>query len=75
MAEKIFDKLAYVSLMLTIAGQLLIACNQVLIAQICFLVGNIIGVSRCFILKRPLSDKARDIGLLGLTCVCLCLVA
>lgn len=64
--EKVWEGVAYVCLALTIAGQVFTTMN-VLIAQIVWLISNILFVARDFALKRPVSDKVKDVAMLGLT--------
>lgn len=64
--EKVWEGVAYVCLALTVAGQVFTTMN-VLIAQIVWLISNILFVARDFALKRPVSDKVKDVAMLGLT--------
>lgn len=64
--EKAWEGVAYVCLALTIAGQVLTTMN-ILIAQIVWLISNILFVTRDFALHRPVSDKVKDVAMLGLT--------
>lgn len=63
---KAWEIIAYVCLALTIAGQVLTACN-VLLAQWVWLVSNLLFVARDFALQRPTADKVKDVSMLGLT--------
>lgn len=56
----------YLVLVLIMAGQSLCTVNLWL-GQLAYLAANIIGVWRCFALVRPLADKVKDFGCLGLT--------
>lgn len=64
---KIWEPVAYVCLGLTILGQVLTASN-VLLAQIVWLVSNVLFVARDMALKRPRADKVKDVTMLILTC-------
>ena len=65
-SEKVWEGVAYVCLALTIAGQVFTTMN-VLIAQVVWLISNVLFVMRDFTLKRPTSDKVKDVAMLGLT--------
>lgn len=58
---------AYLCLGLTILGQVLTASN-VLVAQIVWLVSNVLFVAHDMALKRPRADKVKDVSMLILTC-------
>lgn len=69
---KFFENLNYVVLMLLIIGQCVIGGNW-MVGQLVYLTANLISVSRCWILKRPIADKIKDcsctaitLGLIGL---------
>jgi len=64
---KFFEVLNYLVLMLLILGQCTIGSNY-LIGQCVYLGANIVSVSRCFVLKRPIADKVKDCCCLGITC-------
>ena len=64
--EKVWEGVAYVCLALTIAGQVFTTMN-VLIAQVVWLISNVLFVARDFALHRPVSDKVKDVCMLGLT--------
>lgn len=64
--HKLIENAAYLVLMLTIAGQI-VATGSVLVAQIIWLVANVISVARDYILSRPTADKVRDWALCGIT--------
>ena len=61
-----WEGVAYACLALTIVGQILTASN-VLLAQLAWLVSNLLFVARDVALKRPISDKVKDISLLLIT--------
>ena len=65
--EKIFELLNYLVLMMLIVGQCTVGSNF-LIGQSVYLGANLISVSRCFILKRPIADKVKDCSCLAITC-------
>lgn len=65
-SEKVWECVAYICLALTIAGQVFTTMN-VLIAQIVWLISNVLFVARDFALHRPISDKVKDVAMLGLT--------
>lgn len=62
--EKVWEGVAYVCLALTIAGQVFTTMN-VLIAQAVWLISNVLFVARDFALKRPVSDKVKDVAMCG----------
>lgn len=64
--EKVWEGVAYVCLALTIAGQVFTTMD-VLIAQVVWLISNVLFVARDFALHRPVSDKVKDVCMLGLT--------
>lgn len=63
---KFFENLQYLTLALTIAGQVLIGGNY-FAGQGCWLVANVISVLRCFVLKRPAADTVKESALTALT--------
>ena len=65
--EKVFELLNYLVLMMLIVGQCTVGSNF-LIGQCVYLGANLISVSRCFILKRPIADKVKDCSCLAITC-------
>ena len=65
--EKMFELLNYLVLMMLIVGQCTVGSNF-LIGQSVYLGANVISVSRCFILKRPIADKVKDCSCLAITC-------
>lgn len=65
--EKVFELLNYLVLMMLIVGQCTVGSNF-LIGQGVYLGANLISVSRCFILKRPIADKVKDCSCLAITC-------
>ena len=65
--EKAFELLNYLVLMMLIVGQCTVGSNF-LIGQSVYLGANLISVSRCFILKRPIADKVKDCSCLAITC-------
>lgn len=64
--SRVWEWAAYVCLALTVAGQVLTACN-VLVAQWVWLVSNLLFVARDVALKRPTADKVKDVSMLALT--------
>ena len=56
---KFFEVLNYLVLMLLIAGQCVVGANW-MIGQFIYLGANVISVSRCWVLKRPVADKVKD---------------
>lgn len=63
---RLFENLQYVTLALTIIGQIAIG-GSYLVGQGCWLVANLISVSRCFVLKRPMADTIKESALTALT--------
>lgn len=63
---KLFENLQYLTLALTIAGQVLIGGNY-FAGQGCWLVANLISVARCFVLHRPPADTVKESALTALT--------
>lgn len=64
--KKFFENLNYIVLMLLIVGQCTIGANWV-VGQFVYLTANLISVSRCWILKRPMADKVKDCACLAIT--------
>ena len=64
--EKVFEVLNYAVLALLIVGQCTVGIDY-LIGQYVYLSANLISVSRCFVLKRPVADKVKDCSCLGIT--------
>jgi hypothetical protein len=65
-ASPLAENAQYVVLALIMLGQALGAVS-VFWGQTAYLLGNAIGIWRCFRLSRPMADKVKDIGCLGLT--------
>lgn len=66
--EKVFESICYVQLGLIIIGQLIITKNP-LLATVLFCVGNCIAVTRAIMLRRPTSDKIKDVTMLAISVV------
>ena len=64
--KKFFENLNYIVLMLLIIGQCTIGANWV-VGQCVYLTANIISISRCWILGRPVADKIKDCACLAIT--------
>ena len=64
--EKVFENAQFLVLALLIVAQCVIG-ESFFLGQGLYLVANIISATRCFVLKRPLSDKVKDIACTGLT--------
>ncbi len=64
--SKRWEWVAYACLALTVAGQVLTACN-VLVAQWVWLVSNLLFVARDVALKRPMADIVKDGSMLLIT--------
>lgn len=64
--RRVWENLQYVSLALTIAGQVVIGPMWIL-GQTLWLIANVIAVARDFCLSRPMADKVKDVGLTALT--------
>ena len=64
--KKFFENLNYFVLMLLIIGQCTVGANWI-VGQLVYLLANIISVSRCWMLKRPVADKIKDGCMLGIT--------
>lgn len=62
----VWENLQVAVLGLTIAGQALVG-GVYLIAQLIWLVANVVSLSRDFVLGRPMADKIKNGGLCGLT--------
>lgn len=65
--KKFFENLQYLTLVLLIVGQCTVG-SFFYLGQGVYLVANIISVSRCFVLDRPMSDKVKDCSCLAITC-------
>ena len=63
---KFMEWVAYACLALTVAGQVLTACN-VLVAQWVWLVSNLLLVARDIALERPTADIVKDGSMLLIT--------
>ena len=66
--EKVFESICYIQLGLIIIGQLIITKNP-LLATVLFCVGNCIAVTRAIMLRRPTSDKIKDVTMLAISVV------
>ena len=64
--EKFFEVLNYLVLMLLIAGQCVVGATC-MIGQFIYLAANVISVSRCWVLKRPVADKVKDCSCTAIT--------
>lgn len=64
--EKIFENAQFVVLALLILGQCTVG-SVYLVGQGVYLLANLISVVRCFVLKRPVADKVKDICCLAIT--------
>ena len=64
--KKFFENLNYFVLMLLIIGQCTVGANW-FIGQLVYLLANIISVTRCWMLKRPVADKIKDCACLAIT--------
>lgn len=62
----VWENLQVAVLALTIAGQAVVG-GLYLLAQIIWLVANVVSLSRDFVLERPMADKVKNGGLCGLT--------
>lgn len=70
MREKInyvFVKLNYLVLIGLIVAQSVVGANFY-IGQFIYLGANVLSVTRCFVLGRPIADKVKDCCMLGITC-------
>ena len=63
---KFWNFIGYSVLFFIMAGQALSAVN-VLWGSLAYLACNLLALWRCFALDRPMADKVKDIGCLGLT--------
>lgn len=63
---KFFEVLNYLVLMLLIVGQCVVGANWI-IGQFIYLAANLISVSRCWVLKRPVADKVKDCSCTAIT--------
>lgn len=66
--EKSWENIAVLCFALTVLGQGLVG-GFYLVAQVVWMVANVINLIRDFVLKRPKADKIRDAGLCALTTV------
>lgn len=64
--EKLWERVMYLILALTVAGQVIINMNA-LAGQTVWLVANVLAVTRNVMLKRPASDMVKDVCMLGIT--------
>lgn len=63
---KFWENLQFVTLILLIVGQCTIG-SMFYVGQGAYLIANLISVTRCFVLKRPMSDKIKDICCTAIT--------
>lgn len=63
---KFFEVINYLVLMLLIAGQCVVGANWI-VGQFIYLAANMISVTRCWVLKRPVADKVKDCSCMGIT--------
>lgn len=61
-----WENLQFLTLVLLIVGQCTVG-SMFYVGQGAYLIANIISVTRCFILKRPTSDKVKDIACMAIT--------
>jgi len=66
-SNSFWEIIGYASLALNIIGQITVGYVY-LLAQGLYLVGNIMGVTRSFVLNQPRADKVRNIVFLAITC-------
>ena len=64
---KFVENLQLLGLALTIIGQVLVRFDLALVAQIIWLVANVIALGRDFYLYRPAADKIKNAALTALT--------
>ena len=63
---KKFENLQYFILILLIAGQCVVG-ESFFIGQGIYFLANFLLVIRTFVLRRPISDKVKDVAMLGIT--------
>lgn len=63
---KIWENLQLVVLFGTILGQVLVG-GLYFVAQSVWLAGNMLSLTRDFVLHRPIADKVKNAGLCGVT--------
>ena len=66
MKVKGFENLQYLVLALLIVGQCVVG-ESFFIGQGIYFIANLFSVIRTFVLRRPISDKVKDIAMLGIT--------
>lgn len=64
--ERLWENVAVLCFALTVLGQGLVG-HLYLVAQGVWLIANVISLIRNVVLERPIADKVRDGGLIGLT--------
>lgn len=64
--QKVWEWIGYINLALCIVGQITVG-KLYLFAQTAYLLANGIGVTRSFMLRRPVSDKVKDIVFFAIT--------
>lgn len=57
--RKFWENLQYASLILLIIGQCTVG-SLFYVGQGAYLLANIVSISRCFVLGRPMADKIKD---------------
>lgn len=63
---RLWENLQYVTLVLLIVGQCTVG-SMFYVGQGVYLLANIVSVSRCFALQRPIADKIKDCCCLAIT--------
>lgn len=64
--DKVWSFIGYLTLALCVFGQITVG-HMYLVAQIAYLVSNILGVVRDFALNLPTANKVRDVTFTGIT--------
>ncbi len=70
MTEKLFTNAQYLVFVLLILGQITIGKSYI-VGQSIYLIANLISITRCVVLKRPMADKVKDMGCTFVTVGCL----
>lgn len=65
-ARKVWENLQLATLLLSVAGQIIIAPSY-LLGQGLWLIANVIAVARDVVLHRPAADVVRDVAMTALT--------
>jgi len=64
--SKVWAIVGYLCIVFTLIGQIVMGGSYIL-GQACFMVSNVLFLTRTFCLKRPLADKVKDVCFTAVT--------